>query len=244
MLGLVSSAREAGVGVGHAPAGWQVEHRHCPAAPKFRLTQRIRDLKLLLTAVLHGPDPPIENMTPGASPSHPATPCRHRAVLGSRTEKAPCLHQASPRGMVRGPGHMLRFHEQHRTPGTSHTGAVRGFTTQPPAARGTRGGRGCPRPRLEQETKAAPTAPVLLPGLAGGTEGLRGPGLPGKEPGLAESSSQTLSHQGWEAWGPEKPRDLTRGQSCGDPGRTAGTSHNALAVLGPCRQNVSNAIIL
>lgn len=150
MPGLVSSAREAGAGVGHAPAGWQAEHRHCPAAPKFHLTQRIRDLKLLLTAVLHGPDPPIENMTPGASPSHPATPCRHRAVLGSRTEKAPCLHQASPRDAVdgiQGPGHVLRFHEQHRTPGTSHTGAVRGFTTQPPAARGTRGGEGLSPPR-------------------------------------------------------------------------------------------------
>ena len=85
------------MGVGRAPAGRQAEHRHCPAAPKFRLTQRIRDLKLLLTAVLHGPDPPIEHMTPRASPRHPATPCRHWAELGSGTEKAPCLHQASPR---------------------------------------------------------------------------------------------------------------------------------------------------
>lgn len=161
MPGLVSSAREAGAGVGHAPAGWQAEHRHCPAAPKFRLTQRIRDLKLLLTAVLHGPDPPIENMTPGASPSHPATPCRHRAVLGSGTEKAPCLHQAPPRDAADGARSRTRveIHTRHVTHGRCE-GLHNAITC---------------RPGLEQETEAAPTPPVLLPGLAGGQGGAQRP---------------------------------------------------------------------
>lgn len=81
VLRLASSAGGAGAADGPLQAGWR--NRHCPTASKFCLTQRICDLKLLLTGVQCSPELPMENMTPGASAHHPSTPCWNQAVAGS-----------------------------------------------------------------------------------------------------------------------------------------------------------------
>lgn len=81
VLRLASSAGGAGAADGPLQASWR--NRHCPTASKFHLTQRICDLKLLLTGVQCSPELPMENMTSGASAHHPSTPCWNQAVLGS-----------------------------------------------------------------------------------------------------------------------------------------------------------------
>lgn len=77
----------AGGGWGRrAPAGsGRAEHRLGPAASKFRLTQRSRDLTLLLRAVLRGPDPGSQTGRPASLRHTPPAP----ALLGSRARGLP-----------------------------------------------------------------------------------------------------------------------------------------------------------